>query len=529
MYRWYQGAVVCFAYLQDVKDVSEFGESLWFTRGWTLQELLAPHDLIFYGSEWNRIGRRVDLITELNRVTRIPHNALLEFNPDDFSVADRMSWAAGRQTRRVEDRAYSLLGIFGISMPMLYGEGMRAFQRLQEEIIKYHDDMSLLLWNNHFSHEVGLLANSPSNFEPADYAPNFDAFMLTNAGLRIEVYVTQYASNTRVIFLYDPTELVETVFKDPMLWQSELGRNVSVIFVEHMLYQRYKRVRVNNLSWCKVKELDWKGFPEAFPIDFWPPALHTLTILRSKAHSRPETPLQYCMCTKLKDVDVYLPKRVFSEEKVPSRTNPYKFVRHLTRIDPVNHDSEVAAEDSIESVDCGITSCVRIGEHTDVILSCDHGFRPLIIIQSRDQPHEEGTLLFDEPVNNVLDRFEDLANDKDDDEAVRLSSTEPHYELYRGEFRIEGKGQTMCSINTAHIKLELQATATGYVVTLGEAEAAEEISSPVEEDQAIEKGSEGAEASTRVPASEDGTEKVLDKILPLRKAPTWGTKRTETW
>ncbi|EJF59847.1 HET-domain-containing protein, partial [Dichomitus squalens LYAD-421 SS1] len=153
-WQWYGRAQVCFAHLADVPSdddphvaESVFRESLWFTRGWTLQELIAPFNMIFLSDDWNAIGTKVTLIIPIEEVTGIPAEALLHTKSlDDYSVAQRLSWAATLETTRVEDQAYSLLGIFDINMPTLYGEGERAFRRLQEEIVRHVPDQSLFAW-----------------------------------------------------------------------------------------------------------------------------------------------------------------------------------------------------------------------------------------------------------------------------------------------------------------------------------------------------------------------------------------------
>lgn len=153
--------MICYAYLEDVPplvvnpdtlvpDYSRFKKARWFTRGWCLQELIAPRQIEFYANDWSKIGTKDSLYGLIHDITQIPQGALLREVPlDEFSTAERMSWAARRQTTRPEDMAYSLLGIFGVNMPMLYGEGRhRAFYRLQEEILKKSEDLSLLLWTD---------------------------------------------------------------------------------------------------------------------------------------------------------------------------------------------------------------------------------------------------------------------------------------------------------------------------------------------------------------------------------------------
>ncbi|TGJ78993.1 hypothetical protein E0Z10_g9771 [Xylaria hypoxylon] len=148
MYAWYRDSVVCYAYLADVGgNPNSFATSRWFTRGWTLQELLAPDKVIFFDRNWGVLGDRKDLADTICNVTRIHIGALHDQNTvSQYSIAQRMSWAADRRTSRQEDTAYCLLGIFNINMPLLYGEGQRAFLRFQQEIIKVSDDQSLFAW-----------------------------------------------------------------------------------------------------------------------------------------------------------------------------------------------------------------------------------------------------------------------------------------------------------------------------------------------------------------------------------------------
>jgi ankyrin repeat protein len=164
MYLWYEAADVCYAYLDDVPSKKNFLESRWFTRGWTLQELVAPEKVIFFDDEWNPLGSRVELRKYVSQCTGIPTTLLSGTeNLDAFSVAQRMSWAARRQTKRIEDRAYCMLGLFDIQMPLVYGEGSTAFVRLQEEIIKISEDHSLFAWRSTDS-RCGCLATSPDSF-----------------------------------------------------------------------------------------------------------------------------------------------------------------------------------------------------------------------------------------------------------------------------------------------------------------------------------------------------------------------------
>jgi ankyrin repeat protein len=164
MYRWYQVANVCYAYLADVPSKTKFTGSRWFSRGWTLQELLAPSEMIFFDEEWKILGTRANLQQSVSGCTGIPEGILAGSDDlETISIAQRMSWAAKRETKRLEDRAYCLMGIFGINMPLLYGEGERAFLRLQEEIMKISDDHSLFAWRSS-DNRGGLLATSAASF-----------------------------------------------------------------------------------------------------------------------------------------------------------------------------------------------------------------------------------------------------------------------------------------------------------------------------------------------------------------------------
>lgn len=169
MYQWYQRSDVCYAYLHDVVDALDLTASEWFTRGWTLQELLAPRKLIFMDCEWKSLGSREDHSFAIEARTGISRDVLNDFDPQDGGyaapcIAQKMAWAAGRRTTRVEDRAYSLLGIFGVHMPLLYGEGEAAFYRLQEELMKSSNDLSLFAWRAAPSSFSGVLAKSPDAF-----------------------------------------------------------------------------------------------------------------------------------------------------------------------------------------------------------------------------------------------------------------------------------------------------------------------------------------------------------------------------
>ncbi|KAE8154535.1 hypothetical protein BDV25DRAFT_135706 [Aspergillus avenaceus] len=210
MFRWYQLAEKCYAYLGDVQ-LENLQQSAWFQRGWTLQELLAPREVHFLASDWSDLGTRTSLCSLINEVTGIDNSMLLgRSRLEDFSIAKRMSWASGRQTTRSEDIAYCLMGIFNVNMPLLYGEGEKAFIRLQEQIMKDSDDQTLFAWENRDiseEHPSGLLARSPTNFRNSgDIVPYFFSkdgtpSILTNRGIRMHLPLIRVTQEKAVLIL----------------------------------------------------------------------------------------------------------------------------------------------------------------------------------------------------------------------------------------------------------------------------------------------------------------------------------------
>lgn len=185
MFNWYHQAERCYAHLADVPSKSTFKDSEWFTRGWTLQELLAPSDLYFVDEDWKYIGTKITQQQDIPDCTGIPVNILCgDADLDTASIAQRMSWASKRKTQRLEDRAYCLLGIFGIHMPLIYGEGEQAFLRLQEEIMRISHDDSLFAWKSS-DPRGGVLATSPEAFKDSGDIIQFNPFNDHNTALTI--------------------------------------------------------------------------------------------------------------------------------------------------------------------------------------------------------------------------------------------------------------------------------------------------------------------------------------------------------
>jgi hypothetical protein len=208
MFRWYGNSVVCYAYLVDVEsdddpagDYNEFRKSRWFTRGWTLQELLAPRSLVFFNNHWEDIGTKKCLEHIISEITGISgthfRDGYWPQSPVDMgrlkmiSTAQKMFWASYRETTRVEDEAYCLMGLFDINMPMIYGEGPKAFQRLQLEIIKSSQDQSIFCWWRLAEEVVNPLANSPEDFQLSGsivcggLSATLEEYSMTQKGLKI--------------------------------------------------------------------------------------------------------------------------------------------------------------------------------------------------------------------------------------------------------------------------------------------------------------------------------------------------------
>lgn len=226
MFAFYTYATVCLAFLSDVDAAGGhegFQNSRWFTRGWTLQELLAPDDVQFFDRKWQPLGSKSQPeITELiSMTTGIAKLYLRKDGPlSSASVSDRMSWAAKRETTRIEDASYCLLGIFDINMPLLYGEADKAFLRLQEEILKVSTDHTIFAWSwpHDFSNpltgtpdetksswvtflapDIRCFAGTGSTYQPLGRDQDSDVaggiYSMTNRGLQIRLPLIHTCSN----------------------------------------------------------------------------------------------------------------------------------------------------------------------------------------------------------------------------------------------------------------------------------------------------------------------------------------------
>ncbi len=187
------------------KENSAFVRSRWFTRGWTLQKLIAPTEVIFFNQDWEDIGTKSSLTRQLEAITGIHEGVFYGDKFDTFCVAQKMSWASRRNTTRIEDSAYCLMGIFGVNMPMLYGEGERDFIRLQEEILRITDDQSIFAWRDPFLAEgytSSFLATRPRAFAESRYfrvidSEDFVPITISNGCVRLIMPTRKEGSSTR--------------------------------------------------------------------------------------------------------------------------------------------------------------------------------------------------------------------------------------------------------------------------------------------------------------------------------------------
>ncbi|TKA77916.1 hypothetical protein B0A49_05463 [Cryomyces minteri] len=265
MYRWYQSAAVCYAYLSDVQAQvgssgapESFRTSAWLTRGWTLQELLAPQNIVFYDQDWHPLGTKKSLISVIAQITGIESAILDGDSVLKCSIAQRMSWASGRTTTRIEDVAYCLMGLFDVNMPMLYGEGEKAFLRLQEETIRHSDEHSIFAWPA-LDDRSGLLAKSPAAFATCRHVKalgsreGHSAYFMTNRGLSIPLDMKPWSADTYLAALHCVDESLRS--------ESALNEETCVsIFLRRLAdNDQYVRIRMKGLSFVQKECSMWQN------------------------------------------------------------------------------------------------------------------------------------------------------------------------------------------------------------------------------------------------------------------------------
>ncbi|KAG1745607.1 hypothetical protein EDB19DRAFT_453342 [Suillus lakei] len=191
MFKWYRTAAICIAYLACSSSASDFVQEPWFTRGWTLPELLAPEKMKFYGRNWEPLSDDPDdkhpkalattpddekskplassqILNAITRLTEIESHDLTRFSPGIVHVHQRLRWASRRTTTRIEDMAYSLIGIFDVSMPIAYGDGQRSWFRLMEIILQQCKSWDIFAWAGEWSPYSRAIPRSPKGYDAFD-------------------------------------------------------------------------------------------------------------------------------------------------------------------------------------------------------------------------------------------------------------------------------------------------------------------------------------------------------------------------
>ena len=288
MYRWYAESVLCFAHLADVElrpladaTSKRFEHSGWFRRGWTLQELLAPKTVLFFDAHWHEIGTRSALAPYITEATRIGPEFLRQ-KRDVYaaSIAQRMSWASDRDTTRVEDIAYCLMGLFNVNMPLLYGEGRKAFLRLQRELISNYSDESIYAWepsswNPYDDNLSGMLASEPRCFARSGFIVSIEIpggrqtpFSITNRGISMtlpSLYRKGKKTRDNPRFGMSPRVEIRGEYQIPMACASvhNIGAPLMLYIKEDKIGVYRRDHFVDGLSYffdCSTKGLKWKTF-----------------------------------------------------------------------------------------------------------------------------------------------------------------------------------------------------------------------------------------------------------------------------
>ncbi|KAI8624082.1 hypothetical protein F5Y19DRAFT_455837 [Xylariaceae sp. FL1651] len=262
MFRWYRKAKVCYAYLSDVTSKTDMASSRWFTRGWTLQELIAPRNVQFYSSDWGLLGSKDILCDTLHSITGVEKIVLSSGIFAQVCVARRMAWAAKRVTTRIEDQAYSLMGIFDVNMPLIYGEGKKAFLRLQEQILAVSDDQSLFAWGAPRQlQDMHILATSGSDSpqmhslfadSPADFLTDHEILQVRNR--QDSPPPVLYGNGVRVQY----PVCAKTLYDFIMIACTIRGRSTAHLAIPTRRWERSFHARCG--PWVLVFADDWPKF-----------------------------------------------------------------------------------------------------------------------------------------------------------------------------------------------------------------------------------------------------------------------------
>ncbi|KAK4499784.1 hypothetical protein PRZ48_007970 [Zasmidium cellare] len=249
MWEWYSNAEFCVAYLFDVGNSdTSIASSEWFRRGWTLQELLAPRNVIFFNQNWEIITDKWGCYEIICETTGIPPERLLSGNARRASVAQKMSWASGRVTTRREDQAYCLFGLFDVNLPLLYGEGDRAFTRLQKAIVLESDDESIFAWSSPLGNFSGILARSVKDFNESSEVVRCSnegnrSFRVTSQGIEVETTLLRLPFSTG--------DEVRLMVLNCATVHEQRARRV-LIALRKLDSHRYQRVHARYLEWKDI-------------------------------------------------------------------------------------------------------------------------------------------------------------------------------------------------------------------------------------------------------------------------------------
>jgi Heterokaryon incompatibility protein (HET) len=278
MFNWYRNSRVCIIHLGETTSTFNMPQDPWFTRGWTLQELLAPKVTKFFSQSWVPLTMHnndkmpdVDLGIPLwqfiSQITQIPVDQLLNFEPGTNNIREKMVWASKRKTTRIEDVAYCLIGIFNIPLSIAYGEGQMAFYRLQVEILQRSHDRGLFAWNGFPSSYNTMFAAGPEAFFPLEgslltvednVAASADpTYMLTNYGLRIPLPI------------YDVDVVKDEKLMIGILGNIKGNKTLAIVLkpissIIGSKQQRFKRMTTYNV--VKLPNFSWKA-PEVIFIE----------------------------------------------------------------------------------------------------------------------------------------------------------------------------------------------------------------------------------------------------------------------
>ncbi|KAF9472033.1 hypothetical protein BDN70DRAFT_925877 [Pholiota conissans] len=281
MYKWYCGSDVCIAYLGETQNIPDIHRDTWFTRGWTLQELVAPVVIKFCNRDWDYFnanttvtdtrsryipsnknsGIMIQIINQISKATSI---TATEFTTNfcRLPLSRRMQLAASRQVTREEDTAYSLMGIFDVSIATAYGEGgERAFFRLLQAILESTSAgiFDLFNWGGEIiPRRTRLLPPSIQSYlSRSTQIPNLQIFriqpleplVLTHMGIRISVVLMPG------IFVKDQDPSSQPIGNYSATTQFSIKKNIFESYFP--LFRVLDRRAIDNADGTMTQRLKW--------------------------------------------------------------------------------------------------------------------------------------------------------------------------------------------------------------------------------------------------------------------------------